>query len=140
MNKLKIILVSLIITVGSFVGVTALATTSAGAQNADIQNSLCSGTNLMENGGDCNEVTANAGDSINSLVATVINIFSWVVGVVCVIMIIYGGFLYVTGGGDTTKVETAKKTIMFAIIGLVIVALAQIIVKFVLQKVTQTQS
>ncbi len=49
-------------------------------------------------------------------------------------MIVYGGFRYVTSGGDSSKVGDAKKTILYALIGLVIVALAQVIVKFVLSK------
>lgn len=47
-------------------------------------------------------------------------------------MIIVGGFRYVISGGDSNGVSGAKNTIMYAIIGLVIVLFAQIIVKFVL--------
>jgi hypothetical protein len=61
-----------------------------------------------------------------------INIFSVIVGVVAVIMIIVGGFRYITSGGASEKVTGAKNTILYAIIGLIIVALAQIIVRFVL--------
>ena len=79
---------------------------------------------------DCSE------SSINNLVSQVINILSIVVGIVAVIMMIYGGFRYITSGGDSGNVSSAKNTILFAIVGLVVVALAQIIVKFVLNKVT----
>jgi hypothetical protein len=51
-------------------------------------------------------------------------------------MIIIGGFQYITSSGDSGKVGTAKNTILYAIIGLVIVALAQFIVRFVLSRVT----
>jgi hypothetical protein len=53
-------------------------------------------------------------------------------------MIILGGFKYITSGGDTGNVTGAKNTILYAIVGLVIVALAQIIVRFVLDKTTST--
>jgi hypothetical protein len=139
MNKLKFVIISLIVSFSSMLGIAILASNYAAAETADIQNNLCMGTNLSNADGTCEGITGNAGQNINSLVATIINIFSWIVGVVCVIMIIYGGFLYVTAGGDTNKVGTAKTTILYAIIGLVIVALAQIIVKFVLNKLTQTQ-
>ena len=86
---------------------------------------------------ECNPEEAN--DAVNNIVTTVINIFSWVVGVVCVIMIIYGGFKYVTAGGDSNNVTAAKNTILYAIVGLVIVALAQVIVKFVLAKVSPAE-
>jgi hypothetical protein len=49
-------------------------------------------------------------------------------------MIIYGGFRYVTSGGNDASVSGAKNTIIYALIGLVIVALAQVIVHFVLAK------
>ncbi len=57
---------------------------------------------------------------------------------VAVIMIIVGGLRYITSGGSDTSVTSAKNTILYAIIGLIIVALAQIMVRFVLSKVTQT--
>lgn len=59
-------------------------------------------------------------------------------GVVSVIMIIIGGLKYITSAGDSGNVSGAKNTILYAIIGLVIVALSQIIVRFVLAKVGES--
>ncbi len=78
---------------------------------------------------------APAGVDVNSIIATVINIFSFVVGVIAVIMIIVGGLKYITSTGDSSKTESAKNTILYAVIGLVIVAVAQVIVIFVLDEV-----
>jgi uncharacterized membrane protein YuzA (DUF378 family) len=69
-----------------------------------------------------------------------VNIFSLIVGIVAVIMIIVGGLKYITSGGDSNNVSSAKSTIIYAIIGLVVVALAQFIVQFVLNKVTSSGS
>jgi hypothetical protein len=66
----------------------------------------------------------------------VINVMSVLIGAIAVIMIIFGGFRYVTSAGNEQGVTAAKKTIMYALIGLVIVALAQVIVHFVLSNVT----
>jgi len=52
-------------------------------------------------------------------------------------MIIFGGFKYITSGGDAGGVTGAKNTILYAIVGLVIVALAQVIVRFVIGTVAQ---
>ncbi len=52
-------------------------------------------------------------------------------------MIIYGGFRYITSGGDSGRVGNAKNVLIYAVVGLIIVALAQIIVRFVL---TQTST
>jgi cytochrome bd-type quinol oxidase subunit 2 len=110
------------------------------ASAADIQGNLCgAATNLtVDSGGDCSS-TSSGTDKANSIITTVINIFSIVVGVVAVIMIILGGFRYITSGGDSSNVQSAKNTIIYALIGLVVVALAQFIVQFVLNKVTQTE-
>ena len=80
--------------------------------------------------------TQPAGDRVGEIIRIVINIFSLVVGVIAVIMIIIGGLKYITSGGDSVNVTSAKNTILYAIVGLIIVALAQIIVRFVLAKVT----
>ena len=44
----------------------------------------------------------------------------WIAGliaIVAVIMILYAAFLYMTAGGDEDKIGTAKKTLMYGIIG-----------------------
>lgn len=106
-----------------------------GAQS-DIERNLCAGANLNVNDTSCAD-TSGAPDQINNMIALVINIFSIVVGVVSVIMIIIGGLKYITSGGESGNVSGAKNTILYAIIGLVIVALAQVIVNFVLSRTIQ---
>ncbi len=70
--------------------------------------------------------------SIGRIGHSIVTVFSLVVGAVAVIMIIYGGFRYITSGGDSNRVGAAKSTLIYAIVGLIIVALAQVIVHFVL--------
>lgn len=111
------------------------------AQDAQqqINNGLCAGSNLQftENtAGACNASSTDATTQINNIVHTIVNLLSAVVGIVAVIMIIIGGFRYITSGGNDTSVTAAKNTILYAIIGLVVVALAQIIVRFTLSKLT----
>lgn len=55
-----------------------------------------------------------------------------VVGLIAVIMLIFGGIRYIVSGGDQKKVTNAKNTILYAIIGLIISLLAYAIVNFVL--------
>lgn len=103
----------------------------------DIANSACSGTNLDVTGDStCDSTTAGASDTINNILKTAVNIFSVIVGFISVIMIIVGGLKYITSGGDSGNVSSAKNTILFALVGLVVVVLAQVIVKFVLAKAT----
>lgn len=117
---------------------TILGSTGLAAAQTDISNGLCSGANLQftdNPSGSCGNVDVTT--KINNLVHTVINLLSAIVGVVAVIMIIVGGLRYITSGGNDANVTSAKNTLLYAIIGLIIVALAQIIVRFVLTKVTQ---
>jgi hypothetical protein len=105
-----------------------LATLTVSAQGVE---DICQGVAIT--GGNCDD---DASSTINSTVETVINLLSIVVGVVAVIMIIIGGFKYITSSGDSNNVTNAKNTILYAIIGLVVVALAQVIVIFVLDEVS----
>lgn len=133
-NKLAMLL-GVVTIVAVPLGAPALV--SAQSSNANIQSNLCAGTSLDVNAtGDCATSGTDANTKVNDIIKTVINIFSLVVGVISVIMIIFGGLKYITSGGESNNVSGAKNTIIYAIIGLVIVALAQFIVQFVLGKVT----
>jgi hypothetical protein len=93
--------------------------------------------NGSTNSGDTNCTSdQSAGTTLGHILSEVINIMSILVGVICVIMIIVGGLKYVTSGGESNNVSGAKNTIMYALIGLVVVAMAQIIVHFVLSRLS----
>jgi hypothetical protein len=136
-KKLKSLILKL--SVAGLVLTPMLVPAAAYAQT-EVQNQLCGGaTDLAISAdatGDCEAAGTEGEDSVNNIITLVINIFSGIVGVVAVIMIIYGGFKYITSGGDSGNIGAAKNTILFAIVGLIIVALAQIIVRFVLGRAT----
>ena len=67
----------------------------------------------------------------NGVFGRITNVILLIVGIVSVIMLIYGGLRYILSGGDSKKVTDAKNTILYAIIGLIVVALAEIITAFV---------
>jgi hypothetical protein len=124
------------VSVLSLLLVPALLPATVGAQ--DIQRSLNCGAELdlnsVTNSEGC-ELEEAGGEKLNDIVKLVINLFSVVVAVIAVIMIIVGGLKYIMSGGDSGNITGAKNTILYAIVGLVIVALAQFIVRFVLDKV-----
>lgn len=66
------------------------------------------------------------------------NTILYVVGIISVVMLIWGGLRYVISGGDSKKVTDAKNTIMYAIIGLIIAILAFAIVNFVINAIGGT--
>ncbi|MEK7561346.1 MAG: pilin [Patescibacteria group bacterium] len=82
-------------------------------------------------------VDADPGNSIDTTIGNVVDLISVAVGIAAVIMLIVGGFRYITSAGNAEAIKAAKNTILYALIGLVIVALAQLIVNFVLNKTTQ---
>jgi hypothetical protein len=100
------------------------------AQNLD----ACEGVQWTGAEVDCKD--GNLSDKkFGNVVRSIINLLSVLVGAVSVIMIIIGGFRYVVSNGDSNGVSGAKNTILYAIVGLVIVLFAQVIVRFVLSKV-----
>lgn len=67
--------------------------------------------------------------------------FYWllvIAGVGAIIMIIWGGFRLLTSGGDSVKIEEGKKTILWALIGIVIVGLARLAIVFLAKLVNPT--
>lgn len=96
---------------------------------ADSVSEACNGAGLTVGaGGKC-----TGGGSLNGVFTVLVNVLSAIVGVAAVIMIVIGGFRYVTSGGEANAVSGAKKTIIYAIVGLVVVAMAQVIVHFVIK-------
>ena len=78
-----------------------------------------------------NNVPSNISVSVTSIINTVL----YVVGLLAVVMVIIGGVKYTTSGGDQAQVTSAKNTILYGIVGLVIAVLAYAIVNFVIGKI-----
>ena len=71
----------------------------------------------------------------NGVFSRITNTILLIVGLISVIMLVYGGLRYILSGGDSKKVTDAKNTVLYAIIGLIISLLAFAIVNFVLNSV-----
>lgn len=93
----------------------------------------------------CNGVDATGGEGcgtatgeteFEALVKNILNILSWIIGIISVVMIIIGGFRYIISSGDSGQLQSAKNTILYAVVGLVIVLFAQLIVRFVVGTAT----
>lgn len=109
---------------------------SDGVSSQTIQNGLCNGANLKITEAPCNNANQDGVDRVTKVVSDGINTLSLIVGIVAVVMIMIGGLRYITSGGNDTSVTSAKNTLLYAIIGLIIVALSQVMVRFVLSKIT----
>ena len=78
-----------------------------------------------------NSTGQNDGTKLKDGIKTVTNVLLFVLGAIAVIMIIIGGIRYTTSNGDSGQVTSAKNTILYAVVGLVIALLAYAIVNFV---------
>jgi magnesium-transporting ATPase (P-type) len=117
-NKLKLLAVSWLTTV-SLAAVTS-PIVFAGSARDDILTSVNS--------------TDPDGPTVNNAISAAITIFTIIVGVVAVVMMIVGGYKYITSGGDANKVAQAKSTVMYALIGVALVVVSQVLVRFVIAK------
>lgn len=70
----------------------------------------------------------------NGILTTVANILSLVVGIAAVLSIIISAVRLIMSGGEPNAISGARRGILFAVIGLVIAATAQLLVRFVLSK------
>lgn len=131
MNTIKQISL-LILSAAALLFMPLMATAPTYALFEGAKDQACKGANLDDTK-PC--VDGEGAGKVDSTLATVINILSFVVGIIAVIMIIIGGIRFITSGGDSSSTASARNTIIYAVIGLVIVALAQFIVKFVIGKV-----
>jgi len=113
--------------------------------------SICGGANLTFSKGaegegfnrSCTDPPDGSGapeKRLDSIVGTVINVLSIIVGIASVIMLIIAAMKYITSGGDSAKISSAKSTIVYALVGIVVVALAQILVKFVINETTTEET
>lgn len=75
--------------------------------------------------------------SAGDLAKDFVNIMLFAIGVLAVIMIIWGGIRYVLSGGDSGAVSSAKKTILYAVVGLIVAILAYAIVNFVITTIAK---
>ena len=101
--------------------------------SASIKEDVCAGVGISSGSG-C--VDPAGSPTVDNVIERGLNIFTAIVGIIAVVMIIIGGVKYMTSQGDSGKTAEAKNTVMYAGIGLVIVALSQIIVRFVLRRFT----
>lgn len=102
-------------------GNTAFAFTQSMADGAQSAKGIDQATDLFGPSGTFNTIT---------------NVLLFAVGALSVIMLIIGGIRYVVSGGDSTAVQSAKNTILYAVVGIVICLLAYAVVGFVISSFT----
>ncbi len=136
-SRFKTLLITIVSSLAILVPAIAVPAIAHASTPPSIKGGLNCGSNLQftDNANGCATPGSDATTKINDIVKLIINIFSVVVGIIAVIMIIVGGIRFILSGGDSTATTSARNTVLYAIVGLIVVALAQILVRYVLARV-----
>lgn len=90
-----------------------------------------SATDEITNGLKATGADNSGGASLEDNIKIITNVLLFILGAIAVIMIIIGGIRYATSNGDSSAIQGAKNTILYAVIGLIVAILAYAIVNFV---------
>jgi len=82
------------------------------------------------------DAEAGGAAQVPIIIGSIINAALGLLGVILIVLLIYGGFLWMTAGGNSEQVDKAKKIIVNGVIGLVIVMSAYTISYFVVQRIS----
>lgn len=116
---------SLMVSLGLVATVGTIAASPAGAINVF---EACDGQSQSKI---CEE---QKDDTLDPLIQAIIGTLIFAVAAISVIMIIVGGIRYVISNGDASRIKSAKDTIQYAVVGLVVALLAYAIVNFILKQ------
>ena len=100
---------------------------------ADSTGQACAGLNQLGGSG-CGK---GANGTVSHLMAVALNILSLIAGFIAVIMVILSGIKFMTANGDASQISSARQSLIYALAGIIIVAMAQILVHFVIGKTTK---
>lgn len=138
---IKLISQSLFLMPGIALGLALAAPAVVHAQQQPPGSTDCSNVSTGISGGAQCAKPSKAGGKLfgqNSIFTTVTDILLFIIGAISVIMLIIGGIRYVLSGGDQGAVTSAKNTILYAIIGIVVAFLAYAAVIFVTNQLEKT--
>jgi uncharacterized membrane protein YuzA (DUF378 family) len=95
---------------------------------------------LSELGVDCDSGTGTAQDVASQPIKTITKLLSFIVGATCVVMIIYGALRFVTSGGNSDSTKSARSIIIYALVGLALALLANLIISFTFKQAKELES
>ena len=116
--------------------VASMAVIALGTMGAPVLADDCDANGGLGSGMDCakNDDMPETLTGDNGIVTTVINTMLFIVGILSVVMIIYAGIRFITAGGNAQQVATAKKILIYSVVGLVVALCSYAIVNFVIGK------
>ena len=85
--------------------------------------------------GNIQRQVALGNDDPRSIAANIINIILGFLGILAVVLILFGGFKWMTAAGNEDKVAEAKKLLVAGVVGLIIILAAYALAAFILDAV-----
>lgn len=130
MKFFKLVLISL-----SFLGLTILNSSNLLAANVF---SSCSSNSKLSSTNICKSISNNnsTGNPINNIIDSILGVITYIAGILAVILILVSGYRFVTSGGNPNAITQARQTLMYALIGIIVVAVSQSLILFIFSKVT----
>jgi hypothetical protein len=84
--------------------------------------------------------SSDTSTKLEDYIKSIVNILSFVIGSVAVLMIAIGAFRYAVSGGDQAAITAAKNTILYAVIGLIVAVIAYAVPAFVIDGLMKAKS
>ena len=115
--------------------VCCLAPATVAAQQKEVFDQVPCGTSSVSLSEAC--AAKKSGDTLtgpNGTLSKATRLIAYIAGIGAMIVMVVGGLMYILSSGDAQKISAAKNTVLYALIGLVIVVAAQGIIIFVLNR------
>ena len=126
----------LIVFIGSFFALFPLVFATVQVQAFDAFEDICAED---PNATVCQEAAKGESEDPltgnDSIINTIANVVALITAVIAVIIIIVAGITMTLSGGDSAKIQSSRNAIIYAAIGLVVVALARTVVIFVVDRI-----
>ena len=118
----------LAVVIAGLVSLVAMVVMPTAVRAAQLHGACDSGTYDKE---DCDLIKHNEIDNTHTTISTPISWAFWLLAAISVIMIIVGGIRYITSQGNQQQLQSAKNTVLYAVVGLVVAIAARAIVMLV---------
>ncbi|MBR3386476.1 hypothetical protein IKG68_02825 [Candidatus Saccharibacteria bacterium] len=132
---MKKLIITIFTSLALLLGFTSITATPVNAAD-----SICEMSGVSDEVKKASGCDGGSEKEISDSIIAIINGIIAVLAIVAVIVIIYAGIQYMTSAGDASKLKRAKDTLLYAVIGLIICALAAGITNFAIGIINNNQS
>lgn len=132
MNKFEIVKNKVVVGITAALMLGMVVAPSAASAQANVRNNDVFGINDIEGDGTPGNGIALGQSSLQATAVRLINVALSLLGIIAVVIVLIGGFKWMTAGGNDDKIAEARKLIFAGIVGMAIILSAWAIAKFVL--------